>query len=78
MPDIQLNTEKLLKFVYEKYQKDELNADSLLELIKLCGDLLNIKSIPKYAKENKMSYPGVLGYRRIGEIFEKKFVIEED
>ena len=72
----QENTDKLLKFVYYKFVNEELNNDSLLKLIELCGDLLNLQSIPKYAKENNMSYNGVKNYRRIVKIFGNKLVLD--
>jgi hypothetical protein len=72
------NTSKLLKFVAEKFEKNELDNDSLLELIELCGNYLNIQSITDYAKANKMSYNGVKNHRQIVEIFKQKFVIDND
>lgn len=44
-PKIRANTDKLLK--------------SLVEVIQLCGQMLNMATIPDYAKQHKMSYEGV-------------------
>ena len=53
------------------------NAD-LVQLIEVCGDYLNIRTIPDYAKENGMSYNGVKNNRNIKEIFNVKFVIDNE
>ena len=39
---------KLNNFVGRKIQNNELSNDDLVELIKLCGDYLNLKTIPDY------------------------------
>ena len=72
------NTTKLLKFVADKFQANELDNNSLLQLIELCGSYLNIQSITDYAKANAMSYNGVKNHRQIVEIFKQKFVIDND
>jgi hypothetical protein len=72
------NTTKLLKFVAEKFEKNELDNDSLLQLIELCGNYLNIQSIADYSKANGMSYNGVKNHRQVIEIFKQKFVIDND
>ena len=72
------NTEKLLKFVYDKFCADELHNESLVQLIALCGDLLNLKTIPNYAKEKGLSYNGVKHNRYIRVLFNVKFVIDNE
>ena len=72
------NTDKLLEFVYNKNIKGELNNDSLVQLIELSGSLLNLKTIPDYAKANNKSYNGVKNNRNIVTIFNVKFVIDND
>jgi hypothetical protein len=72
------NTNKLLKFVAEKFEKDELDNESLVQLIELCGNYLNLQTIPEYAKNNNLSYNGVKKFRNIVEIFKVKFVIDND
>lgn len=47
---------KLNNFVGRKIQNNELSNDDLVELIKLCGDYLNLKTIPDYAKAEKIRY----------------------
>ena len=71
---------KLNDFVGRKIQNNELSNDDLVELIKLCGDYLNLKTIPDYAKAEKISYPGVLKRKNIEivKIFNTKYVIDND
>jgi hypothetical protein len=75
---IQQNTEKLIKFIAEKFEKSELNNESLVELIQLCGAYLNLETIPNYAKRTGMSYEGVKKGRNIVELFGCKLVIDND
>lgn len=74
------NGNKLNDFVGRKIQNNELSNDDLVELIKLCGDYLNLKTIPDYAKAEKISYPGVLKRKNIEilKIFNVKFVIDNE
>lgn len=50
----------------------------LVELIKLSGDFLNIKTIPNYAKSVGKTYPGVLKTKKVTEIFNVKFIIDNE
>ena len=74
------NGSKLNDFVGIKIQNNELSNDDLVELIKLCGDYLNLKTIPDYAKAEKISYPGVLKRKNIEivKIFNTKYVIDNE
>ena len=72
------NTKKLIKFVSSKFENDELNNDSLVQLIELCGCYLNLQDIPSYAKKYDLSYNGVKNHRQIKVILNKKFVIDND
>jgi hypothetical protein len=72
------NTTKLLKFTAENFEKRKLDNDSLVQLIELCGNYLNIQSIADYAKANKMSYNGVKNHRQIVKIFNQKFIIDNN
>ena len=72
------NTDKLLNFVAEKFEKGELTNDSLVQLIELCGAYLNLQTISDYAKDHQMSYDGVKHHREIKEIFNQKYVIDND
>lgn len=50
----------------------------MVQLIELCGNYLNLKTIPDYAKENNISYNGVKKYRNVIRIFNIKFVIDNE
>jgi len=53
------NTEKVLKFIYDKYTNKDLNDDSLVQIITLSFNLLGLKTIQEFAKENNKTYNGV-------------------
>jgi hypothetical protein len=72
------NTEKLLRFVSEKFETGELDNDSLVQLIELAGAYLNIETIPNYAKRNQLYYNGVKKHRKLQTLFNVKFVIDND
>lgn len=72
------NTDKLLRFILDKFEKEELNNQSLVQIIELAGSFLNLKTISDYAKENKLSYNGVKKCRKIITIFNIKFVIDNE
>lgn len=73
---IKENTDKLLSFVAHKFEANELDNASLVELIKLSGTYLNLMTIPDYAKANGLSYQGVKTCRHIERLFGAKFVID--
>lgn len=75
---IQDNTQKLLAFVGSKFERGELDNKSLVELIQLSGSYLNLETIPDYAKRTGMSYEGVKKGREVIEIFNVKFVIDNE
>jgi hypothetical protein len=72
------NTDKLLRFVSEKFQTGELDNDSLVQLIELAEAYLNIETIPDYAKRNQLTYNGVKKHRNLKILFNVKFVIDND
>ena len=39
------NTDKLLQFIAEKYQGGDLNNESLVKVIELCGSYLNLQTL---------------------------------
>lgn len=72
------NGRKLNDFVAEKFETNQLTNDDLVQLIELCGSYLNLETIPKYAKQNKMSYNGVKKFRHVVTLFNTKFVIDNE
>jgi hypothetical protein len=70
------NTDKLLRFVSEKFETGELENDSLIQLIEPAGAYLNSQTIAFYAARNQLSYDGVKKGRFIKIIFNVKFVVD--
>lgn len=75
---IRQNTEKLIKFVADKFQAGELDNESLVELFKVMGSYLNLMTISDYAKANGLSYEGVKKCRQVEKIFGVRFVVENE
>lgn len=76
--NIQLNTEKLLNFISEKFISDELDNTSLVQIIEHCGNYLNVCTRSAYAKENNKSYNAAKKYRKNISLFGKQFVIDNE
>ncbi len=73
-----LNTEKLKNFIAEKFESGEINNQSLVQIIELCGQYLNLKTISDHARKNKLSYNGTKNFRTVVNLFNVKFVIDND
>ena len=76
--DISDNGKKLCDFVTQKIMLGELSNNDLVQLIEVAGAFLNLQTIPDYAKFKNLSYNGVKNHREIVEIFNVKFVIDND
>ena len=72
------NTNKLIDFIANKYESDELDNNSLVQLIALSFDYLNLMTIADYAKKYNLSYNGVKKHRNIIIIGGVKFVLDND
>ncbi len=73
--------QKSLKNLEKEMRNGEWSNDGLVELIKLGGEYLNIKTVPKFAADNKMSYPGAIKEtktRKVKVIFDTKFIIDSN
>ena len=77
-PKIKENTEKLINFIINKYEDDELDNDSLVQLIELCAGYLNLQTRTDYAKRFNLSYNGAKKFRRNIRIAGKTFIIDND
>ena len=75
-PIITDNGRKLNDFLDQKVVAGDYTNDDLVQFIESCGKYLNLKTIPDYAKQNNMSYPGVRDFRNIITLFNVKFVLE--
>ena len=78
MTQTTVNTEKLINFIANKFENQELTNESLVQLIELGTDYLNLMTISNYARKNNMSYNGVKKFRTTVEIAGVKFVIDND
>ena len=79
MTKTSVNGDKLRKFIFENYRDEKITIGDLVQLIILCFELLNLKTIAKFAKDNGKTYRGVLKYNKnIVEINEHKFVIDKN
>jgi hypothetical protein len=56
----------------------EISNNEIVQLIEHLGSYLNLKTIPDYARENNLSYNGVKKHRTIVEIFNVKFVVDNN
>ena len=74
------NEHKLLEWLSEKIEQNEISNTCLVKIIKLCGSYLNITTISNYAKRNNITYQGVLKSPKANrvEIFETNFVYNND
>jgi hypothetical protein len=70
------NYEKLEHFVFDKFFIGELTKEDLVQLIELCGDLLDLKTIQHYADVKGLSYNGVKKHRDVRIILNHKFVLQ--
>jgi len=72
------NTKKTLDFIAIKFETDQLDNYSLVQIIELGFSYLNLMTISDYAKKNNLSYNGVKKCREIITIGNVKFVIDND
>ncbi len=70
--------EKVLNKLETLIIENQLSNDNLVQIIELCGSYLNLQTISDYSKNNKISYNGVKKCRYIRNIFNVKFVIDND
>lgn len=76
--DITDNGKKLCDFVTQKTMQGELSNNDLVQLIEVAGSFLNLQTISDYANSKGLSYNGVKNNREKVEIFNVKFVVDND
>lgn len=76
--DIKANTDKLLQFVANKFENNELDNNSLVQLIELAGSYLNLQTLPAWAAANNKSYNGAKMQKNKTELFGVKFIIDNE
>lgn len=55
--------------------------EGLVELIKLCGEYLNVSTVPDYCARTGMSYPGAIKPargRQVIDLFGARFIIDNE
>ena len=65
---------KFEKYVYEHKVSNEF----LVKIIELSGSFLNIQTISDYSRNNKISYNAAKKFRNVLEMFNIKWVIDND
>lgn len=68
----------IVKRIEQLIHEGKLSNDFLVQNIELCGKYLNLTTISDYAKQHKISYNGVKKFRKIINLFNVKFVIDND
>lgn len=64
--------------VEESIINGDLDNNSLVEIIKLCADYLNLSTVNEYHKETGISKQGIYKYRDTFKIRTFTFVIDND
>jgi len=70
--------QKSLEKLGESLQNGKWSNDGMVQLVELVGGYLNAKPIAAYATDNGMSYNGVKKCRKVIEIMNVKFVIDNE
>ena len=69
---------KLCDFVTEKTMNGEFTNEDLIQFTEVAGAFLNLQTISDYSKAKNLSYNGVKNHRQVIEIFNVKFVIDNE
>ena len=71
---------KTREAIEESFYSGEIDNSEIVELLQLCDELLQLKTVPNYANIHDLSPHGVYKCRKekIVEIAGKKFVIDND
>jgi hypothetical protein len=69
---------KICDHLTVRVMNGELDNNDLVQLIEHVGSFLNLKTIPDYAKDNKLSYNGSKNFRNVTTIFNTKFIIDNE
>jgi hypothetical protein len=78
-PVISANAEKICNFIQEKYESNSINENDLVQIIIHGFDLLNLKTIQQFAKDNGKTYRGVSKFNKnIVSINGNKYVIDNE
>lgn len=80
MIDIKENTIKTKRFIHDKFCQKELTNESLVQIIILCSDILNLCTIQQYKEKSGKTYRGIKNSNKIQKVklFNKIFVIDNE
>ena len=81
MPKLNDYEASALKKLGQTIQDGKWSNDGLVELIKLSGEFLNLRTVPDYCRETGMSYTGAIkptASRSVVKIFNVKFIIDNE
>jgi hypothetical protein len=70
--------EEILNRLSELIERDQLKNEDLVQIIEHVGGYLNLETISDYAKKNNLSYNGVKKCRKTMNLFNVKFVIDNE
>ena len=73
-----MNINELLEEISNSIIENDIDNNGLVQLIECAGDYLNLRTIPNYAKEHNISYNGAKKFRQVVEIFNTKFIIDNE
>ncbi len=68
----------IINFISKNFENKNINNQNLIQIIELCGDYLNLKTISNYSKSNNISYNGAKKCRKVIKIFDVKFIVDND
>ena len=64
---------------FEKHIYDgKVSNDELVQIIAMCGEYLNLKTISDYCRNTGTSYNGAKNFRNKVELFGVKFIIDNE
>lgn len=70
--------ETICNHISERIEANDLSNEDCIKIIECVGGYLNLQTVSDYAKNNGKSYNGVKNFRTIKEIFNVKFVIDNE
>ena len=73
-----LTVNQICEQLSRKICNGELSNEEMVQIIKHIGGYLNLQTISDYAKANGISYNGAKKFRHVRQLFNVKFVIDND
>lgn len=73
-----IHIEKIKEYIDRCMLKGDLHPDDLVQIIEHNNTYINLKTIPKYAKDNNISDSGARRYRKVLTLFGVKFIADNE